>query len=99
MQQMIIMPAEQLLNEVKNIVETAISNRTQNDNSEKLLSAAEACKLFQPSISKVTLHRWTKEGLIPVHRMRGRIYYKQSEVIAAAQAITKYSRNKPHQAA
>jgi hypothetical protein len=94
MQQMILMPAEQLFNEVKNIVETAINKRNQTDNAEKLLSAAEACKLFQPGISKVTLHRWTKEGLIPVHRMRGRIYYKQSEVIAASQTITKYNRNK-----
>lgn len=94
MQEMIIMPAEQLFKEVKTIVEAAINNRNQNEKEVKLLSAFEACKLFQPSISKLTLHRWTKDGLIPVHRLGGRIYYNNLEVIAAAQTIKKYDRNK-----
>lgn len=99
MQEMILMPAEQLFKEVKNIVEAAINNREKTDNEEKLLSAAEACKLFQPSISKLTLHRWTKDGLIPVHRISGRLWYKKNELIEAAKTIKKYDRNKPNQAA
>lgn len=99
MQEMVIMPAEQLLQQVKSIVEAAISNRDKTETEEKLLSAAEACKLFQPAISKVSLHRWTKDGLIPVHRFRGRIWYKQSDIIAASKSIRKYDRNKPDQAA
>ena len=57
---------------------------------EKLLSASEACKLFVPSISRLTLIRWTKADHLKEYRIGGRVYYKQSEIIEAAKHLEKY---------
>ena len=60
---------------------------------EKLLSASEACKLFVPAISRLTLIRWTKADLLKEYRIGGRVYYKQSEIIEAAKHLEKYKSN------
>lgn len=57
---------------------------------ERLLSAGEACKMFVPAISRLTLIRWTKADYLIEHRIGGRVYYRQSEVIAAAKHLEKY---------
>ncbi len=46
----------------------------------ELLSINQVCELLQ--ISKVTLHKWKKQGKIPYHRISRKIYFKKSEVIA-----------------
>ena len=49
-----------------------------SDNSEKLYTAEEACKLLR--CSKPTLHRWKKEGIIPFVRIGTNIRYKESDI-------------------
>lgn len=87
-------PLDFLLNQITERVNAAVEKKQQSDREAKLYSAAEACKLFSPTIAKSTLHQWTTEGLIPVHRIGGRIFYKYSEVIEAAKRIKKYDRDK-----
>ena len=57
---------------------------------EKLISPAEACKLFKPAISKTTLAAWTKQGLLTEYRIGGRVYYKISEVFKSLKSLKKY---------
>ena len=57
---------------------------------EKLLSADEACKLFVPAISRLTLIRWTKADYLKEHRIGGRVFYKLSEVMEGAKHLEKY---------
>ena len=64
--------------------------RLKAEQPEKLLSPSETCKIFQPSISKVTLSAWTKKGLLTEHRIGGRVFYKQSEVIEKLTTIKRY---------
>jgi hypothetical protein len=87
-------PLDFLLEKITEIVNAAVEKKQQSDREAKLYSAAEACKLFSPTIAKSTLHQWTAEGLIPVHRIGGRIFYKYSEVIESAKRIKKYDRDK-----
>ena len=61
---------------------------------ERLLSAAEACKVFVPAISRLTLIRWTKADYLKEHRIGGRVYYKQSEIIESAKHLVKYKGRK-----
>ena len=61
-------------------------------NDEKLIGTEEACKLFVPAISRQTLANWTKEGLLKVYKLSGRIYYKQSEIISAAKELKPYKK-------
>ncbi len=63
---------------------------TKEAQQERLLSATEACKLFVPAISRLTLIRWTKADYLREHRIGGRVYYKQSEVIDGATHLEKY---------
>jgi len=58
--------------------------------SETLLSAADACKVFVPAISRLTLIRWTQAGHLKEHRIGGRVYYKHSEIIESAKHLEKY---------
>jgi hypothetical protein len=51
-----------------------------SDQEEKLLSPAETCKLFKP----------TKQGLLQDHRIGGRIFYRQSEILASTKKLSKY---------
>lgn len=94
MEQIILssIPLELIEAKISQLINSAILNKQQADLKEKLLSPAETCKLFQPSISKVTLHKWTKEGRIQEHRMGGRVYYKYSEVIQSLQTLKKMRR-------
>jgi hypothetical protein len=90
-------PIDQIASIVETKVREGVAKAFQLHNQssdERFLSPAETCKIFQPHISKVTLHQWTKDGLIQSHRMGGRKYYLLSEVIAAAKSIKKYDRDK-----
>lgn len=82
--------------DLKELIKDAISEATnqQPQPEEELLSPKQAVKIFNPAISLITLHRWTKDGLIPRCRVRGRLWYKRSEIIAAAQTLKKYDHNK-----
>lgn len=52
---------------------------------EDLLTLQEACSLFKRSAQ--TIHNWKRQGLLPFHRMGGRIYFKKSECLEALKRI------------
>ena len=85
---------DDLLSQIKVIVAGAVKEHQAAELKQVLLSPAETCKLFSPTISKVTLHEWTKQGLIPSYRMGGRVYYNYAEVIESAKRIRKHDRDK-----
>lgn len=51
-------------------------NKTPPDD---LLNIQDIQKIFK--VSKVTVHKWKKKGLIPFYKMNRRVYFKKSEVI------------------
>jgi hypothetical protein len=85
-------PLDTLLQSLRSVIKEVIQAEQLNDLQEKLLSPAEACKIFQPKISKPTLSSWSNKGLINEHRLGGRIYYKYSELIEAAKTLKKYKK-------
>jgi hypothetical protein len=62
------------------------------EQEEKLISPAEACKLFKPAITKATLASWTEKGWLQEHRIGGRVFYLQSEILASTLKLGKYRR-------
>lgn len=94
--QVVLIPisVDQLMQNIREAVEGVIKENREQELQARLLSAAETVKLFKPAISKVTLHNWTTQGLIPVHRIGGRLFYKYSEVINSAKKLRKYDRDK-----
>lgn len=79
----------ELVEFIRPMVQSEIK-QLKDDQPEKLLSPAETCKMFHPSISKVTLAAWTAKDLLQDHRIGGRVYYKQSEILAKLTTIKKY---------
>ena len=56
----------------------------------KYYSIAEVCELL--SVTKPTLHAWTKQGLIPSAKVNGRRLYRAEDVERVAKADMKNRR-------
>lgn len=87
-------PIPELLSQIKEIVAVAVKEQRAAELKQALLSPSETCKIFNPKISRVTLHEWTKQGLIPSYRLGSRVYYYHGEVVEAAMRLKKYDQNK-----
>ena len=48
---------------------------------DDLLNIEDIQKIF--NVSKVTVHKWKKKGLIPFYKMNRKVYFKKSEVISS----------------
>jgi hypothetical protein len=68
---------------IKKSVFDALSLTSRKDTlkeiPEDLLSIEDLQQIF--NISKVTVHKWKKKGLIPYYKMNRKVYFKKSEVI------------------
>ena len=53
----------------------------QEQIAEDLLDIRGIQLLF--NVSKVTVHKWKKKGLIPFYKMNRKVYFKRTEVINA----------------
>lgn len=54
---------------------------SQTPPSDDLLNIEDIQKIFH--VSKVTVHKWKKKGLIPFYKMNRKVYFKKSEVISS----------------
>lgn len=52
----------------------------------KLLSIDDVCKLF--NVSRVTLNKWKKQGLIPYKKMSRRVFFVEDDIY---KSITNYN--------
>ncbi|MCB0471750.1 MAG: helix-turn-helix domain-containing protein [Ignavibacteriae bacterium] len=75
---------------VEDCVTKALSESRGAAIQSDLITRREAAELL--GISLPTLGKWTKEGLVPAHRISSRVRYKRSEVIESLKAI-KTSKN------
>lgn len=66
-------------NELLNTIQQALKNRTPQLNGEKYLTNREVCQLLR--ISPRTLQNWRDTGKIPFIRLKGKILYKESEIL------------------
>jgi hypothetical protein len=85
-------PLAELLQQFRAIIKEEIKAEQQMQAEEKLLSVAEACKLFKPAISRQTLTNWTKEGLIPMSKYNGKNFYKLSDILEAGTTLKRYKK-------
>ncbi len=67
------------LDELLTIIQQVMKNRTPHLNGEKFLSNRDICQ--QLHISSRTLQDWRDKGVIPFIQIRGKILYRQSDVI------------------
>lgn len=67
------------LAELSSLIQQAMKNRTPHLNGEKFLSNSDICQTLH--ISSRTLQNWRDTGIIPFIQIRGKILYRQSDVI------------------
>lgn len=74
---------DDLLGMINGCIKDALSLKTQVSGEqplpEDLLTITDIQKIF--NVSKVTVHKWKKTGLIPFYKMNRKVYFKKSEVI------------------
>ena len=59
-------------------------NNTTPDNKQvkdDLIKLSDVAKML--NVSKVTIHAWKRNGLIPFYRISNKIYFKKDEVVSA----------------
>jgi excisionase family DNA binding protein len=95
------MPTPQLiltsftLAEFKNIVSECVQAEIQRTASpavsdsedEALITIEQAIALF--NVSRMTILKWRRKGLIPYYRMARRVYFKKSELLTAMKGNVK----------
>ena len=67
------------LDELSTIIQQAMKNRTPHLNGEKFLSNRDVCQILH--FSSRTLQDWRDTSKIPFIQIRGKILYKESEIL------------------
>jgi len=76
------------------LVRDIIKNIKTEELMDKLISPDEArTNCFSPAISRPTITSYEKQGYFNRYEMGGKVFYRYSEVMAAAKKIKRYSRN------
>ncbi len=84
---------EQLLTRFRPIIREEIIAERTAELMQKFISQKEACEMFQPKISRVTLNKWCNDGLLKDYRLGARIYLKYGEVLQAAKHLSRYKKS------
>ena len=79
--------AEELVRAIKDGIKDVLAekhiNSSHEEREEDLLNIEDVQKIFR--VSKVTIHKWKKLGLIPYYKVNRKLYFKKSEVIDSLQ--------------
>jgi excisionase family DNA binding protein len=67
------------LEELLNVIGEALKNRTPHLNGEKFLTGKDVCRMLH--VSPRTLQEWRRQGKIPFIRLKGKILYRESEIM------------------
>ena len=84
----VAMPLSDLLERFQNMIDKALEkygNKPPQTPIEELMTIEEVTKFL--NVSKVTIHKWKKQKLIPFHRIGRRIYFKKQELINSMHSL------------
>jgi excisionase family DNA binding protein len=72
------------LQKVSNLI-----SKTPKDDSDKILTREEVCKLLK--VSTTTLFNWNNDKILENYKVGRRVYYKKSDVLAILNPIKEAS--------
>lgn len=85
-------------NEFKELIQDAVlqaieekTDPQQPDNEDQLIKVSDASKLL--GVSKVTIHTWKRNRLIPFYRISNKIYFKKNELVNSLKKIRQGGKN------
>jgi hypothetical protein len=85
-------PLSQIFDGLREIIREEIKAEKSAEAVNALISSTEARKLFYPELSKSTLYRWCKGGLINKKRIGGKVVFLKSEIEEAAKTLKLYNK-------
>lgn len=71
---------------VKRLLDDKFDSVLQTNNTEELLTPKETCNYLK--IDSVTLWRWQNENLLIPYGIKGKRYYKKSEILNSLQRLS-----------
>lgn len=74
------------LNEILDSVSQVLKNRTPHLNGEKFLTNKDVCQMIHVSLR--TLQDWRDNGIIPFIQIKGKILYRESEIVNLLETLT-----------
>ena len=86
------LPLIALKQELREIIREELCIARQQQEADRMLSAEQACNLFNPKICKATLVNWSAKNRLKQYRIGRRVFYKYSEIISSLQVLKKYKR-------
>ena len=87
-------PLPELIAQLRSIVREEVRAKVSEELDEKLLSATEACKLFEPAITRTTLESYAAKDHFKKYYLEGRTWFRRSEILSALSSIKRYSRDR-----
>ncbi|MGV3504653.1 MAG: helix-turn-helix domain-containing protein [Adhaeribacter sp.] len=86
---LISIPIDDLLGLIEQRVKAALFNFQPSPpvERENPITIDRVCQMLGKS--KVTIHKWKREGRLKYHRISNKIYFYESEVLAALKPITR----------
>ena len=72
---------EELTSLIQSAVENSMSGKQNRKQEDQLIKINRLCEILK--VSKATIHKWKKEGLIPFKRISNRVFFDIEAVLAS----------------
>ncbi len=86
-------PLNELLTELRQVIKEEVTAAQQKQIEERLLSPAEACKLFVPAITRPTLEKLVMDGKLQKQYIGKRVFFSYKELISATKIYKRYEQS------
>lgn len=83
-------PLCDLIDELRKVIKEEVLSAQQQKNDERLLSPAEACKMFVPAITRPTLEKLVNDGKLKKHYIGTRVFFLYKDLVNATTTYKKY---------
>ncbi len=77
---------EELARLMRNEIGNAMNRSGGAEAQSEFIEVDEVCSILK--ISKVTLHKWKRQGKLPFYRLGSRILFRRSDVMALPSKVT-----------
>jgi excisionase family DNA binding protein len=85
MAQLILTTPDDLRSIIREELGSINIERSPAQKDSELLKRVDVAEMF--GITLTTVHSWMNSGLIPFHRISGRVFFKKSEVLQAMKQV------------
>lgn len=87
---LVVIELEELKSLINDAVAAAVKQHRTPEEPDAIMRKAEVAQELKVSLK--TIGQWMKEGKLPYHRIKSRVFFRRSEVLEAMKLPLKYRR-------